>query len=396
MRLSHLTLRNFRNFRQLDLDFPPGVTVLAGMNAQGKTSLLEAIYLLAIARSFRAESEHQVVNWAASTEDGTAHVSGAFEHEGVQTKINVGYRLGSSIRHDGAPFDGGEVRPPSPTLRKQISVSRVKKTSAELVGVINAVLFSAEDIQLVYGAPSIRRRYLDILISQVSQSYLKALQRYQKVLLQRNRLLKMVHERKAGEDQLAFWDEQLITEGSWITGQRHEAMSSLDDLCSQEHLHLTGDTEPLALDYRPSIPSDPLDGGESGLQPAFRSALAASHLRELQRGATEVGPHRDNLKLWVGGVDMGAYSSRGQARTLALALRLGEAAFLSSARGYGPIVLLDDVLSELDSLRRERVLGRASEYPQTMITTSDPEVVRSSGLQNVTYMNVANGDVEPL
>ena len=392
MRLSHLSLTNFRNFRQLDLDVPEGVTVFSGRNAQGKTSLLEAIYLLAIARSFRAESEHQVVNWAALGEDGTALVSGTFEHDGVETKINIGYRLGSPNRPDQLSNDL-DARHSSPTLRKQISVSRVRRTATELVGVVNAVLFSAEDIQLVYGAPSLRRRYLDILISQVNQPYLKALQRYQKVLLQRNRLLKMIHERRAGEDELAFWDEQLITEGSWITGQRHETMSSLAELCREEHIHLTGGSEPLVLDYQPSIPGDHVNGEESGLPPAFREALNASNRREMQRGSTEVGPHRDNLKLWVGGVDMGTYASRGQARTLALALRLGEAAFLSAARGHGPIVLLDDVLSELDFSRRERVLAKAAEYPQTLITTSDTEALQTSSLSGATYMMVEDGQV---
>ena len=394
MRLSHLSLTNFRNFRQLDLDVPWGVTVFSGRNAQGKTSLLEAIYLLAIARSFRAESEHQVVNWAASSEDGTALVSGAFEHDGVETKINIGYRLGFPDRTDQLS-DDMEARRSSPTLRKQISVSRVRRTATELVGVVNAVLFSADDIQLVYGAPSLRRRYLDILISQVNQPYLKALQRYQKVLLQRNRLLKMIHERRAGDDELAFWNDQLVNEGSWITEQRHQAMSSLADLCREEHIHLTGGSEPLALDYQPSIPEDPANEEEPGLAHAFRKALDASSRREMQRGSTEVGPHRDNLKLWVGGVDMGTYASRGQARTLALALRLGEASFLSSARGHGPIVLLDDVLSELDYSRRERVLSKAAEYPQTLITTSDMETLEGYALEGATYFRVEAGEVSP-
>ncbi|MCE2465538.1 MAG: DNA replication/repair protein RecF [Dehalococcoidia bacterium] len=393
MRLSHLSLTNFRNFRQLDLDVPSGVTVISGRNAQGKTSLLEAIYLLAIARSFRAESEHQVVGWTASSEDGTALVSGTFDHEGVETKINIAYRLSSSARPDSlSEIEGAR---PSPTLRKQISVSRVRRSASELVGVVNAVLFSADDIQLVYGAPSLRRRYLDILISQVSQPYLKTLQRYQKVLLQRNRLLKMIHERKAGEDELAFWDEQLIAEGTWITERRHETMSSLADYCREEHIHLSGGSEPLVLDYQPSVPAGPINGEDSGLKLAFEKALDASRTREKQRGSTEVGPHRDNLKLWVGGVDMGTYASRGQARTLALALRLGEAAFLSTARGHGPIVLLDDVLSELDALRRERVLSRAAEYPQTLITTSDMESLQAFPLSGATYMRVEDGEVSP-
>ena len=393
MRLSHLSLTNFRNFRQLELDVPSGVAVFAGRNAQGKTSLLEAVYLLAIARSFRAESEHQVVNWSTSSEGGSALVAGAFDHDGEQIKINIGYQLNSQNRYTGPAPDDQHGRKLSPTVRKQIRVSRVKRTATELVGIVNAVLFSAEDMQLVYGAPSLRRRYLDILISQISQMYLKTLQHYQRVLQQRNRLLKMIHERKAGEDELGFWDEQLITEGSWITANRHQALASLADLCNQEHVHLTGDSEHLTLDYQPSVVGGWSEGTEAELKTEFRKALDESRRREIQRGSTEVGPHRDDLKLWVDGVDMGAYASRGQARTLALALRLGEAAFLSSARGYGPIVLLDDVLSELDSFRREKVLTKAVQYPQALITTSDADTVQGSFLKNVSYLTVANGSV---
>ena len=393
MRLSHLSLTNFRNFRQLELDVPSGVAVFAGRNAQGKTSLLEAVYLLAIARSFRAESEHQVVNWSTSSEGGSALVAGAFDHDGEQIKINIGYQLNSTNRYAGPAPDDQQGRKLSPTVRKQIRVSRVKRTATELVGIVNAVLFSAEDMQLVYGAPSLRRRYLDILISQISQMYLKTLQRYQRVLQQRNRLLKMIHERKAGEDELGFWDEQLITEGSWITTNRHQALASLAELCNQEHVHLTGDSEHLTLDYQPSVMGGWSEGTEAELKTEFRKALDESRRREIQRGSTEVGPHRDDLKLWVDGVDMGAYASRGQARTLALALRLGEAAFLSSARGYGPIVLLDDVLSELDSFRRGKVLTKAVQYPQALITTSDADTVQGSFLKNVRYLTVENGSV---
>ena len=395
MYVSHLSLTNFRNFRQLDLDLSTGVTVFAGRNAQGKTSLLEAVYLLAIARSFRAENEYQVVNWAASAEAGTALVAGTVQRGGEQIRINIGYQCvtPSYPGSTSAQTEGGSS---SPTVRKQFRVSRLKRTASELVGVVNAVLFSADDMELVYGAPSLRRRYLDILISQVNPIYLKTLQRYQRVLYQRNRLLKMMQDGRAREDELVFWNEQLVKEGAWITARRYETMASLAHLCNEQQIYLTDGAEQLTLEYRPSIPGSWNADGDAGLEIEFRKGLETSQRRELGRGSTMIGPHRDEFKLWVDQIDMGTYASRGQARTLALALRLGEAAYLSSSRGEGPIVLLDDVLSELDSFRRERVLAKAAEYPQTLITTSDIETVGSGYLENATLLNVEGGIVESL
>ena len=391
MYLSHLSLTNFRNFLQLELDLPPGVVVLFGENAQGKTSLLEAIYLLAIARSFRAENEYEVVNWGAATEEGNALVSGTIEKRDEKLKVYVGYQCVATSEspsprlQDKAP-QGTERR--SFGLRKRIRVSRVKRTAAELIGLVNAVLFSADDIELVQGPPSLRRRYLDILLSQVDSTYLKSLQRYQRVLHQRNRLLRSLQERRAEEDELTFWNEELVREGSLIVGRRHEAMATLSALCRDGHSELTGGAEDLTMEYRPSVPRHGPVGSIEVMEQEFATALEASRSREIKLGSTSVGPHRDDFKLLANGVDMGTYASRGQARTLALALRLAEAAYLASIRGEGPIVLLDDVLSEMDSFRRGRVLDKAVQYQQLIITTTDLELLQKSNLSNATYYEV--------
>jgi len=403
--LSHLSLINFRNFPNLELDLPPGVVVFFGRNAQGKTSLLEAIYLLAIARSFRAENEYELVNWQAGTEEGNALVAGAIEKRDERLRVHIGYQCvpvsespeaalqGSTLRaQEGRPFG----------VRRHIRVSRVKRTAAELVGLVNAVLFTAEDIELVQGPPSLRRRYLDILLSQVDSPYLRALQRYQRILQQRNRLLRLLQERRAKDDELTFWNEELVKEGSWITQQRYEAMALLSALCRERHGELTGDgedpqgAESLTLEYRPNVPCHGQTPSSEEMAREFMAALEASRGREVGMGSTVVGPHRDDFRLLVNAVDMGTYASRGQARTLALTLRLAEAAYLASARSEGPIVLLDDVLSEMDSFRRRRVLDKALEYQQVIITTTDLESIQTSHLPNATYYEVRGGQVSRL
>ncbi len=394
MYLSHLGLTNFRNFLHLEMDLPPGVVVLFGRNAQGKTSLLEAIYLMAIARSFRTENEYELVNWNTISGEGDSLVSGIVEKQDERLRIYIGYQcVPSSGRASGPGLGPDQEREQPFGVRKQIRVSRVKRTAGELVGLVNAVLFSAEDIDLVQGPPAGRRRFLDILMSQVDQSYFKSLQRYQRVLQQRNRLLRMLQDGRAADDELDFWNEELVREGSRIVADRYRAMAALSELCREQHTELTGATEDLAVEYRPNVARRGNSDDSAGIERQFIAALETSRKRELRTGSTNVGPHRDDFRLMVSNVDMRRYASRGQARTLALTLKLAEASYLSSARGEGPIVLLDDVLSEMDSFRRSRVLDKALQYQQTIITTTDLGPVQSSLLSNATYMEVEGGRV---
>ena len=399
MYLSHLSLTNFRNFVQLNLDLPEGVVFLVGGNAQGKTSLMEAIYLLAIARSFRADNEHEVVNWHASGEGGFALVTGTVQKQDERLDVYIGYqRVSPSDAPPGGSSQDSRQTPGrrSVGVRKQIRVSRVRRTAADLVGMVNAVLFSADDIELVHGPPSLRRRYLDILMSQLDRSYLKALQRYQRIVHQRNRLLRMLQERRAKEDELAFWDQELIKEGSWIVQRRDGAMSTLGGLCRELQLELTGGAEELTVEYRPSVPLHSQAGTGEDTAQNFAKALEASRKREFQLGSTVVGPHRDDFSLLVDGSDMGTYASRGQARTIALTLKLAEAAYLGSARADGPIVLLDDVLSELDSFRRDRVLDKSLQYQQVIISATDLEPIQKSHLSDAACYSVEGGHVTRL
>lgn len=383
--LSHLSLTNFRNVVELELELPPGVVVFFGPNAQGKTTLLEAVYLLAIARSFRAENEREVVNFRALAEGSQAVVSGTVERAQDRVTVYIGYQ--STANPGAANGSGGHS---GNSVRKEIRVSRMRRTGAELVGMVNAVLFTAEDIELVSGPPSKRRRYLDILISQADSLYIKALQRYQRVVQQRNQLLRMVRDGRAGGDELEFWNGELVREGAWITWRRHEAIQFLAPLCAEQHELLTGLDQEHDLAYRPSVP---VGVDLPATEERFREALAAAQPRERATGATVIGPHRDDFNLLLDHVDMGTFASRGQARTLALTLRLAEAGYLARVRQEAPIVLLDDVLSEMDSSRRQRVLEQVCQYQQVLITTTDLDLVRDFFGPSAVYYQVQEGRV---
>ena len=386
MPLSSLRLSNFRNLVDVALEIPAGASVYFGENAQGKTALLEAVYILAIARSFRAENERELVNFGATRGGELAIVEGVVDdpdEESARQRVIVGYRVSESAAASG----------PGYRVSKEIRVNRIRRTAGELVGLIHAVLFSALDIELVQGPPSGRRRFLDILISQADPAYLKSLQRYQQVLRQRNRLLRLRREGRAAPDEMEYWDGELVKEGSWLTWRRREVIDALTPAFVRHHRDLSGPGEAAGLRYRPSVSlSDSLEG----MAGIYREALQEAAGRERATAATAAGPHRDDFDISVNEVDMRAYASRGQARTLALALRLAEAETLSAARGTGPLLLLDDALSEMDATRRRRVLEKASAYPQVMITTTDPEQVSGFFGAGAFYFKVSGGQVTPV
>ena len=386
MRLSGLRLSNFRNLVEVDLEIPMGVSVYFGENAQGKTALVEAVYILSIARSFRAENERELVNFAEAHDGGLALVEGLLEDDedpSSRQRVIVGYKVSESEAAGG----------PGYRVSKEIRVNRMRRTAGGLVGVVHAVLFSALDIELIQGPPSGRRRFLDILLSQADPQYLKSLQRYQQVLRQRNRLLRLRREGRAAPDEMQFWDDELVKEGAWLTWRRHEVMELLQTACVEQHRDLSGPGEGLELRYRSSVP---LTSDSEGMIVSYHEALQASASRERATAATAVGPHRDDFEIVVNRLDMGAFASRGQARTLALSLRLAEAETLSAVRGAKPLLLLDDALSEMDASRRFRVLEKASQYPQVLITTTDPEQVSGFFGAGATYFRVDGGQVTPL
>ena len=291
---------------------------------------------------------------------------------------------------DGVADDPAEV-----AFRKSFRVNGVGRRSFTLVGVLNAVMFRAEDLELVYGNPSVRRRYLDIMISQLDDRYLRSLQRYQKVLAQRNHLLKLVRQRSATVDELRFWDEELVSEGAYIMERRAETLMSLNGIAAPLHTDLSGADERLRLIYRPSVDLPDGAGAEAAAE-RIKAALSKERDRELAQGFTLFGPHRDDLKPVIDGMDAYAYASRGQARTIVLSMKLAEAEHLKARRGQEPVMLLDDVLSELDARRRSFVLDRITGFQQCIVTTADVEAVPPSRLAGMHRYRVHEGTIQPV
>jgi len=254
---------------------------------------------------------------------------------------------------------------------------------------------------MVVGPPSLRRRYLDIAISQVDGAYLRALQRYAKVLLQRNHLLKRLQDGSARREELAFWDEQLVLEASAIVGARALAVSNLAPLAAVAHTDLSDGREELSLVYQPHLGAS-IDGHQAAslarqeLAAAFAQELGRWWEREVRAGATILGPHRDDLFVQLDGVSAAAFASRAQQRTIALALRLAEARLLRERRGDSPVLLLDDVLSELDARRRAAVLAAVADYEQVIITATDLDRFSPDFLARAALFRVAAGSVGPM
>lgn len=385
MYVSRLQLTNFRNYRHLDLHLPPGAVFLFGDNAQGKTNLLEAIYLLATTRSPRAESDAELINRRAVAEgEAVARLVAEGERRDGSVKVEMAIALDAAV--------GGRI------TSKRLRVNGVPRRAADLVGQIGAVLFSAQDIDIITGPPLLRRRYLDILLYQVDRSYLAARQHYTRVLAQRNHLLRRIKDGHAQAAELAFWDGELAKYGSQIMQARARAVAELAQETATAHHALSAGREMLSLVYRPHLDEEPLQDiaalSQGDLAARFNERLKGSLNRELAAGATVIGPHRDDVQILLDGEPASAYASRGQQRTAALSLRLAEARYLHVHSDEEPVLLLDDVLSELDSRRRSQIMAMAGQYQQVIMTATEPDVIGCMP-PGATCFRVTGGRVEP-
>lgn len=392
MHISRLSLTNFRNYRYLELKLPPHLVVIQGDNAQGKTNLLEAIHVLATTKSHRASSDRELVHHAALRESPSfGRVSAEVRKAAGDLKMEVilGLEVTASAGTGGATPDPGSVA----QVRKRIRVNDIARRAIDSVGLVNVVMFDAEDIELVTGSPSLCRRYLDLVSSQTDSRYLRCLQRYQKVLQQRNHLLRLLQEREARLEQLEFWDEELVNNGSYVVAQRQRLVAELNALAEETHRDLSGGREKLEVVYVPSV-----EEGHSlaEIELSFRGALSHKLRAEISQGATLVGPHRDNLRFHVNGTDMSKYGSRGQQQTAALSLKLAEAKYMNSRVGEPPILLLDDVFSELDRSRRQHLLESIAHFQQVLITAVDLDYFEPSFLADAAQLRVREGSIEPL
>ncbi len=406
MHLRHLSLTNFRLYSRLEVDLPSRAILLYGDNAQGKTSLLEAIYVLATGRSSHTTSDRQLINWLASEEGLTPHARLAADVVRADRALHIDMVL---LLEPAKTEDGWR-------FRKQIKVNGAVVRATDLIGQIAVVMFLPDDVEIVGGGPAQRRKYLDNALSQVDVEYAGALDLYTEVLSQRNALLKQLAEAGAtpdyGADQLVYWDEQLASAGTIITLRRQSMIAELEQLADRLHRNLTRERHTLRLRYQPAFNADhpigpvyqpslnlnlPTPLPEATFEQAkksFLKQLDARRKEELARGTTLVGPHRDELRFIADEIDLGVYGSRGQQRTAVLALKLAEVHWMRSKINDWPILLLDEVMAELDAHRRGFLLNQINGANQAILTATDPEMFTAEFRAQAKLLKVVRGRIE--
>ncbi len=358
----------------MDISVPEGTVLILGKNAQGKTSILEAIYFLATLSTFHASSDRELVNLIAAREPlAVARIVGEFERKGHKHRIEV--RVIQEKTRNGVS-----------RARKEVLLDGVKKRSRDVIGQFNAVLFLPQMMQVIEGAPEERRRYLDLAISQVFPQAAASLNEYGKVVSQRNALLKQLAEQGGDPEQLSFWDERLAKRGAQIIYQRIQTIHELDLIAGRIHHEITGGSEVLRLDYQPAFdplppsdkqpsliytPPDRTQFSAEKIEELFLKSLKDFRRSEIARGVTTIGPHRDEMRFLSNGIDMGTYGSRGQVRTAMMTMKLSEVEWMKQNTGHWPVLLLDEVLAELDEERRTDLLSRVSQSKQSLLTTTD-------------------------
>lgn len=414
MYIQHLSLTNFRNYARLELDLPRRPILLQGANAQGKTSLLEAVYYLATGRSPHTHLDRQLINRLTEGDPLafarlSAEASATTREAGKPFKIDITLRPVQSNGWHPMKITGA----PGERLSKTVRINNAPRRALDLLGHINVVLFLPHDVELVDGPPAGRRRYLDVALCQTDAEYTRTLSAYDKVLTQRNALLKSLQDRRGDPgEELAFWDEELSNAGARIMLARARTLKELQGFAQPIHRELTGGEEHLQLVYHPSLetsdvpekqlnlgfalPADLTRLNLDGLRAEFAEQLRRLRREEIARGVTLVGPHRDEVRFLATGADLGVYGSRGQQRTAVLALKLAEVRWMHAHTGEMPILLLDEVLAELDVNRRARLLETVGAAEQALLTSTDPALFSPEFLARAKRLKVTAGRIEDI
>lgn len=401
-------LAHFRNYHRLGLDLQPGVVLLRGENGQGKSNLLEAIHVLATTRSPRTGNERELVTWRDPNDELARAIPPFARLEGRVRRAAGDVHLEVLFRGDVLPAAAEEPAPREVTgpLTRSILVNGLPTRAPALVGQLAVVYFSPQDVAIADGPPSGRRQYLNIANSQVAPAYLRALQQYNRVLAQRNHLLRLIRERRQPPSALAPWSEQLFRTGALVLDQRLRMLAALNRRLPSIFRDLSGTQQELRLVYRSGVfPSGPLPTSDvvpsmDALIQAFRERQADLAGREVEQAVSLLGPHRDDFALLLHDVDLTSYGSRGQQRLAVLALKLAEAEWMSAEMDERPVLLLDDVLSELDPRKRGYVLDcvaatldSTTSSDQVWITTTETDGYPSSLVERAQVYCVDAGTV---
>ena len=332
MIIKSLEIADYRNYDSLHIDFSSGTNILYGDNAQGKTNILEAIYISATTKSHKGTKDKDVVNFRKEE----AHIRTYLEKEGIETRVDMHLRKNKS---KGIAIDGQKI-----------------KKAAQLLGLLNVVFFSPEDLSIIKNGPAERRRFVDMELCQLDQFYLYNLNNYNKIVNQRNKLLKDMYFNPSLRDTLNIWDSQLISFGSKIIERRQLFVEQLNEIILEIHRKLSGGRENLVIQYEPDVLID-----------EYEKKMSLNQERDVKLKQTSTGPHRDDFSFVVGDIDIRKFGSQGQQRTAALSLKLSEIELVKKMTRDNPVLLLDDVLSELDSNRQNYLLSTIGDI-QTIIT----------------------------
>lgn len=358
MIIKSLELQDYRNYDSLNLEFDKGTNILYGDNAQGKTNILEAIYVSATTKSHKGSKDRDIVNFHKDE----AHIRTFLEKDGVETRVDMHLRKSKS---KGIAIDGQKI-----------------KKAADLLGICNVVFFSPEDLSIIKDGPAERRRFVDMELCQLDSFYLYNLNHYNKIVNQRNKLLKDMYFNPDLKDTLNIWDSQLVSFGSKIVERRKIFVEQLNEIIFDIHKRLSGDKEEITILYEPDVHID-----------TFERELQHSQEKDIKLKQTTVGPHRDDFCFMIRDVDIRKFGSQGQQRTAALSLKLSEIELVKKITRDTPILLLDDVLSELDSNRQNYLLNSIGDI-QTIITCTGLEEFVNNRFEIDRVYKVTDGVVE--
>lgn len=357
MHISTLSLKNYRNIEKINLELGSGVNIFYGNNAQGKTNLLEAIYICSTGRSHRTHLDKDLINFNKDE----AHIKIYFVEENVTDKLDIHLKR---------------------NLKKGIALNNMPiRKLGELFGIINIVIFSPEDLQLIKAGPSERRRFIDMEICKISNIYYYNLQEYYKILKQRNNLLKKIQKDSNLKESLFVWDEQLVNFGTKLIKIRANFINKINKISHNVHLNLTNNKENLNIEYKPSVSIENFD-----------QKTKKNIEKDVFYGSTSFGPHKDDLNFYINNINAREFSSQGQQRTISLSLKLAEIELIKQEKKVNPILLLDDVLSELDK-NRQKFLINFIKNIQVIITCTGVEDIIKNIAKEYNLYNVQNGKI---
>lgn len=368
MNIKSLKLYNFRNYEKLNIEFSPYYNIIFGNNAQGKTNILEAIFLCSSGRSHRTSKDSDLVKL---NEKGF-QIKLDMERQGIDKSIYLSYEM---------------------EQKKKIKINEIQtKKIGDLIGILNTVIFSPEDLLIIKQGPSERRRFIDITLSQIRISYFHDLQQFSRILKQRNNLLKEISKNPKLIDTLEAWNENFVDIGSRIMKARNEYIKNLSEKTYINHLKLTNNSEKLIIKYAPSVKIDHFEDLEI-IKQKFLKELEIKKRIEILKGSTLIGPQRDDYEFYLDDINLKIYGSQGQQRTSVLSMKLSEIEIMKEVNGEYPVLLLDDVMSELDNNRQEYLLNSLKNI-QTFITYTEKDFFNDKIDSRSKFFYVCKGEIE--